>query len=94
MMEILTQILPFIWGGIGGIIIEVVDFYWRTREEELDLEDAKTLFWKKYPLRISIAAGIGGIVTYAISLTPAPIWQIVIGMSALGIVTRFRMKKY
>ena len=89
MNELLSPFLPFIWGGIGGLLIEIVDFYWKVKDENFDFSEAKDLFVKKYSITFAISGLVGAIMTYAISLTPAPIWQIVIGMSALGIVSKF-----
>lgn len=92
MDNFITQILPCIWGIIGGIIIEVVDFYWKIHDKESDYKEALAILKQKYPFRIAISAIFGGIITLAISMTPSSIWQIVIGMSALGIVSKFLHK--
>lgn len=90
----ISTVMPFIWGMIGGAVIEIVDFYLKIKEEEEDYEEAVIRFRKKYCLRILISALIGGIVVYSISLTQqAPIWQIIVGMSAMGLVTHFVNRK-
>jgi len=89
MNEWIPTLYPFGWGLLGGVLVEIVDFYWTIKKEDLNCSEAKDKFFKKYLIPCCISGLTGGIVVFAISLAPAPIWQIVVGMSALGIVTKF-----
>lgn len=95
MIDIPQPIIAAIIGLLGGSFIIIIDFFHDFTERDYDLDEAKELFCQKYPIRIAISAVSGALLTFIISITSvsAPIWQFVIGMSALGILSKFRNKK-
>lgn len=95
MFDIPQPIIAASIGLMGGAFIEVIDFFHDFTEQDCNFNEAKELFCQKYPIRVAISAVAGGLLTFIISITSvsAPIWQFVIGMSALGILSKFRHKK-
>ena len=95
MIDIPQPVIAAIIGLLGGAFIVIIDFFHDFTERDCDLAEAKELFCQKYPIRIAISAVAGALLTFIISITSvsAPIWQFVIGMSALGILSKFRNKK-
>lgn len=68
--------------------MELIEYYQKYKHG--DFEDQENVFWKKYKIPCVISAIIGGVIAYAISLTPSEIWALIIGATAIGSISKLR----
>jgi len=78
----------FFWGAIGGLFMELIEYYQKFKHGDFD--DQENVFWKKYKTPCLISMLIGGVIAYAISLTPSEIWALVIGATAIGTISKLK----
>ena len=83
-------IIAFIWGFLGGLFVEVIEYYQKFKNGDFENED--NAFRKYYLQPCLISALAGGIVACAIVSTPTEAWAFVIGLGASSFIARFSSK--
>ncbi len=84
--------MAFLWGGLGGLCVELVEYSKKLKNGEFD--DVDSAYRKYYLIPCIVSSLAGGAVTSALSFatTPSEIWFFVIGITAGNFISNFIKK--